>query len=280
MAGERYMEGVLGGSSSTALSPIEVAFRRRYLATLSAYQEYCATMMAAAGNNGEQREERLRRGVALLVADFERHAASVAPSPFLLPTSATLVVTSRNNMRVNVQVRPTHMISDVRHWLVARYNASGDPIDSFAEESDCRLYLRERKAPASASAPAPAEERVFEISDPSRTIFEQCPNGRLDPSAWDMVFAGTFTLTSERAAVCFKSEYRPGDDTQRVDYYSCATCAITWVCPGCAERCHRRLGHDVRVQLRAHRPNYACCYCPKKKKCSMMTTARTAETKR
>ncbi|CAI8035154.1 hypothetical protein GBAR_LOCUS19748 [Geodia barretti] len=66
----------------------------------------------------------------------------------------------------------------------------------------------------------------------------------------------------------FKEPSFCGGQTARgIDYFTCRDCGFNWVCQPCAEICHK--GHSLVSYLRNHKPTWACCYCPKKKKCSI-----------
>jgi len=80
---------------------------------------------------------------------------------------------------------------------------------------------------------------------------------------------------SQTPKTCFTTEFREGAG-QAVDYFSCKDCGLNWICPSCAECCHTAKGHTIVPYLTGHVPSYACCYCPKKKKCSLPNGRPTA----
>jgi hypothetical protein len=43
--------------------------------------------------------------------------------------------------------------------------------------------------------------------------------------------------------------------------------AIEQVCEACAKECHK--GHTVVNYMPNHKPTWACCYCPKNRKCQI-----------
>lgn len=57
------------------------------------------------------------------------------------------------------------------------------------------------------------------------------------------------------------------DAKLQYNYYKCNDCNLKWVCEACMEVCHRDKGHTVQIFLENHTPDWACCYCVKKKKC-------------
>ena len=77
---------------------------------------------------------------------------------------------------------------------------------------------------------------------------------------------GEIKFNSDKPAVCFTLNYK-AEDKVATDYYFCKTCNIKWVCTSCAQACHESKGHMTELFLENNVPEWACCYCPKKKKC-------------
>lgn len=71
-----------------------------------------------------------------------------------------------------------------------------------------------------------------------------------------------------RRQVCFTLDYDKEAEAT-VDYFTCDTCRINWVCEQCATSCHTDKGHTVRPYLKNHVPTFACCYCVKRRKCTI-----------
>ncbi|CAM9391721.1 unnamed protein product [Choristocarpus tenellus] len=130
---------------------------------------------------------------------------------------------------------------------------------------------------ASSSAPwKPGTRRILDFT--TVTVFEQCPGGRVGPG-WALVVDGPVALKSEILEPCYADTFvsakkGPGDTIapvgrgaglgvgDLVDYYSCKSCDLKWVCSRCAVHCHR--GHEVRPYVMGHKPTWACCYCSRK----------------
>lgn len=49
------------------------------------------------------------------------------------------------------------------------------------------------------------------------------------------------------------------------DFYHCKDCNVKWICENCCLLCHK--GHNAVIQLKEHRPDWACCYCVTKCHC-------------
>jgi hypothetical protein len=98
---------------------------------------------------------------------------------------------------------------------------------------------------------------------------------------------------------CFTLRFQKGGN-QVENYFVCKDCKITWVrvcfsfliivslppishscmcspspvwcvyaqvCEACAKECHK--GHTVVNYMPNHKPTWACCYCPKNRKCQI-----------
>lgn len=48
-------------------------------------------------------------------------------------------------------------------------------------------------------------------------------------------------------------------------FFTCNSCAVKWICESCALYCHE--GHDLKVQLKEHKSEWAICYCVTKCDC-------------
>merc|ERR1712054_670881 len=76
----------------------------------------------------------------------------------------------------------------------------------------------------------------------------------------DLLVRGDIKFASDQPPLCFKKTFKK-DSKTKIDYFSCSDCKKNWICPACADHCHRRKGHNVRPYLLQHIPTWACCYC-------------------
>jgi hypothetical protein len=97
-------------------------------------------------------------------------------------------------------------------------------------------------------------------------IYQQCPGGRPAPGSVLEVRGEGFKTQSDMPKGCFSTEFKEGEG-QTVDYFRCNTCRINWVCETCATTCHG--DHVVVPYIMGHKPSYGCCYCKKKRKCTL-----------
>ena len=61
---------------------------------------------------------------------------------------------------------------------------------------------------------------------------------------------------------CYTHGWEKGKAT---NFYWCKTCKVKWLCENCSILCHK--GHDYALQLKDHKPDWACCYCVTKCDC-------------
>nr|XP_054754474.1 uncharacterized protein LOC129260531 [Lytechinus pictus] len=79
----------------------------------------------------------------------------------------------------------------------------------------------------------------------------------------DIVIFGEVKLRSELPRPCFTALFEEGEE--KMDYFTCKDCSFNWVCRSCRDHCHK--DHETTPYVMGHQPTWACCYCPRKKKC-------------
>ena len=55
------------------------------------------------------------------------------------------------------------------------------------------------------------------------------------------------------------------EKTKATNFYNCKECSVKWICENCSVLCHK--DHNCVLQLKDHRPDWACCYCATKCTC-------------
>ena len=55
------------------------------------------------------------------------------------------------------------------------------------------------------------------------------------------------------------------DGSKLTNFYNCKTCKMKWICENCTFLCHK--DHETVIQLKDHKPDWACCYCVTKCNC-------------
>ena len=166
---------------------------------------------------------------------------------------------------------PTVFLRDMKDFLLHWAKDMGHPVQDLS--ADCQWVLLPTAGTGTDGAvpgagagaggsTAPAAGALL-LAD-GAPLFAQA-GGRLPPKAVVEV-RGTVILESEAPKRCFSTEFVKGSG-QRVDYFTCATCRMNWVCTTCSTACH--VGHDVKPYIMQHKPSFACCYCMKKGRCTL-----------
>eukprot|EP00753_Platysulcus_tardus_P008160 PLAT1570.1.p1 GENE.PLAT1570.1~~PLAT1570.1.p1 ORF type:complete len:411 (+),score=74.10 PLAT1570.1:17-1249(+) len=198
-------------------------------------------------------QQRFDAAVGVLVDSYDRYMSELAPSPALVPATVTIEVEDRH-MRFDAQVKSTSFTADMIDVVQARFRDLGDPVVEFGADVQWKLK------PAEVSK----EDELISLDD-DRPIFEQSASGRIDPGV-HLLLVGSVKLSSMAPKACFKAEFVKGAGMV-MDYYRCNDCGFNWVCKPCADQCHA--AHSLVPFRLKHKPSYACCYCVKKKVCTI-----------
>lgn len=246
-----HAAGLLDGAGVSAADLVGQVYVERTRKTLAEYRAFALAVdadferqLARPGADADDLARRRARSAELLARSLEEHLAASAPAPALVPVRCAVVCGA---LRAEASLRaPLPLGEQALAALRRAAEAAGDPIASVAEGS---LEIDV----------VPPEGGAGRAADPAAAVLGL----RLAPGSTVVVRAAL-----ERASAvpprCFTAEFEAGKG-QRVDYFRCADCGINWVCRACSETCHR--GHAVVPYLARHAPSYACCYCPKKRKC-------------
>ena len=195
----------------------------------------------------ETQREKFDTSVSLLLQQFDAHLAQATPSLAQLPVAVEVVIES-SNTRSTITIQPTDSVSEVRQRTLAILEQQGNPVLSFSER--CLFFLL----------------RPFSLAN-REMLQEATPLGslKIEPGSV-LLWTGPVKLKSDQPMLCFVLTF---DKLKKdpVDYFSCKDCGINWVCAACVKTCHK--GHEVGPYLKAHIPNWACCYCSKKGLCSI-----------
>ena len=178
--------------------------------------------------------------------------AKATPSISQLPVSVAVVIEASKTVIPNITVNPTDTIADVRALVIKMMQQQGNPVLSHNER--CLFFLARALNVAAGTG---VREMIRDVT-PLGTL-------KIEPGS-QLVWTGPVSLKSDQPAKCFVLTYSK-EKKEAVDYFSCKKCGINWVCANCVKVCHA--GHEVAPYLKAHVPNWACCYCSKKGLCTI-----------
>lgn len=190
-------------------------------------------------------DEHLTQSLTAIAQALDRHLTAALPQVSMLPVVVTLIAPALSVRVPNYLMRPTDTCNDIRAAIMDRMQQEG------------------RKVVATADA---AAVEVRHGLDAEPTCIE---GGALPMIGVALVAGAELALVAGIASaveLCFAESFasNPG---AIIDYFSCKECGVNWICASCSLACHR--GHTIVPHLRAHKAEWACCYCHRKCKCTL-----------
>lgn len=215
----------------------------------------------------------LEKCAELIAEAYDKYLTSHIPSLDVLPVKATITLAGKNIQVPDVLFEPTHSLRQVRDIVESVMIKRRNPVHRWGD--DVRYFLFGPFAKCSECEMESVIATYFSSGNLLPDVQLLTEEGKLGlqygikPGSV-IVISGTVQLESDLPKRCFVDMFRKGDNSQHVDYFSCNTCSFKWICRSCMEACHQ--GHSIVPYIMQHRPNWACCYCPKKKTCKIQTS--------
>jgi hypothetical protein len=248
--------------------------------------EHVQMLKEQCGAEIESFRESFANSMCMLEVAYDAWLEEHAGVPKILPTRIDLVLEARDITFAQQIVQPTDSLVDIKamiaELLLRRHD---EAIASYGD--DVRFALQSRfaasddddddsdnssAAASSSSSSSSSLRQEWPIVDEHQPVV-QLANYQIEQGA-KIIARGTVHFESDVPKPCVVDD--PDFETNKtaVDYFSCQECKINWVCRGCVDTCHRDRGHTVVPHLMAHRPNWRCCYCRKKRKCQKNKKAK------
>jgi hypothetical protein len=239
---------------------------------------------------GEEKKEMLAKELEkteqLLTSTYDRYLTEYLPSPSTIPVTVSLSVPERQFLAPEVILRPEDSMAAVLKKLRSAMEESGMAIAEFppCEEFAVSIInpfartneggVADESQVGGANSGNHDDERASGGIKGQMNILDQVLHADCKPllefclkPGTELRFKGAIVLVGETPLQCFAATFVKGQTARGIDYFTCRDCGFNWVCQPCAEICHK--GHSLVSYLRNHKPTWACCYCPKKKKCSI-----------
>ena len=225
-------------------------------------------------------------------------------SPFIFLQQVNVELESKKVVLRSVVVKPTDTLKDLKEVIKERMVARGDALhnisddveffikplfaavdggegiedggDMEAEDGKKKEKKQKRKKSVSSSGGGERKDKDKGRESVSQTLLpiesESIPIlqywKRIPPQQGSTILVrGGLVVESDKPKQCFsKSDFVAGEST--MTYYTCKDCNVNWLCSACAEVCHA--DHEKVHYIKDHKPNWACCYCVKYKKCKLV----------
>jgi len=183
-----------------------------------------------------------------LLDAYDRYLVDVIPAPSFLPVSIQVYIEEKNITIKKIILKPTDTAKDLKDMLQKKLLEMGDPILSYTSDNTFSIK---------------------EVSGPERIVTSELkPLREFHLVQGDtLILKGKVQLKSELPKQCFSITFDKSKENV-MDYFTCKDCKFNWICKPCAETCHK--GHQISEYISNHRPTWACCYCVKNKKCSIV----------
>eukprot|EP01129_Flabellula_baltica_P013766 TRINITY_DN6460_c0_g1_i1.p1 TRINITY_DN6460_c0_g1~~TRINITY_DN6460_c0_g1_i1.p1 ORF type:complete len:377 (-),score=62.83 TRINITY_DN6460_c0_g1_i1:9-1139(-) len=196
----------------------------------------------------EECEEKFQLSTDLLLKSYEDYLKNITPAPQYLPVNVILSIPSKGKKFSNIRVNRADTVLTIRDIFISEMERI-DPIDELGD--DCHIVL--------------VNSFHNEIGDEIMLDSEYIPILQYNPiNNCTIELRGTVICKSDTPKKCFKNEFKEG---ALMDYFACADCKLNWICLACSETCH--VGHNLVPYIKDHTATWACCYCPKSRKCKL-----------
>lgn len=200
--------------------------------------------------------------IQLLTDSYDRYLTQQIPKhPSTLPVTATFKVPSKKFTEVGVIIQPDESMENLCSRLYRLMEERNCNIVSFPPPNEMTMEIFQPFDAAIDDDCVPNDNRGIPVTMDTIPVLQHS----MKPGA-EIHFSGNIVFESDLPKTCFAIMYKPGKN-QVMDYYRCVQCGINWVCQPCTEVCHA--GHEFIPYISKHKPTWACCYCPKKNKCTL-----------
>ena len=197
-------------------------------------------------------DKKYKSVIDMVINEYDKHMKDGVPEPKIPTVKLVLQVPSKAIRIENVNLRPYDTMKELKALVEKQLEIQKNPVLKWGANIRYVVF-----GPSLGAAKAVEEAKsAFEIVDEIKPIYELNI-----ASGSRVVVEGTIICESDASKPCITLKFKP-EEKKAYDYYSCDKCMINWICEPCAQQCHK--DHEVKLYLKAHVPQWACCYCLKK----------------
>ncbi|CAI2369745.1 unnamed protein product [Moneuplotes crassus] len=264
---QKYYQTLLD-EKSKLIEDIDKKFAIKLMEEGEAFQ---ATLESEKQQSITECEGKFREVIDMLVQNYSNAVGSAIPEPEALPVRVTVKVSNKNISFKEISMKSYDCMNDIKRIVIDRFKDMNDPVEEWG--NDVQIYIRGplvvRKREEDKN-----EWDIDEGMDPDKVLGKTMKvNNMLTTreklgiqNGSTIEIYGTIKLKSDMPKKCMKVDFVKGQG-EKYDYFKCNTCNLKWLCEACSECCHISQGHEIVPFLVDHTPDWACCYCVKKKKC-------------
>jgi len=287
-ASKEYFDALISGggiiesnNQKVTLSPIETALLGHMQKHIRYYQDYQTKLEAHIKTRKQQikekymgllkeqtKKEQKRRlktereekyseltiireqSAELIQKTLDKYLKEFTVPSLIFPVIVHLFIPHKSEHIKYIQINPIDTSTTLKSEISKHMESKGDPILSF-EKVNIFVLVQNDNDPG------------IPITDDSIRIIET-----YNPSPGSIfVLQGHLKCAKDAPKKCYKLVHPTLEKVVPIDYFTCRTCTLNWICTTCVECCHK--GHDVQSFHLNHLPTWACCYC-QKKKCTLI----------
>ncbi|XP_030832479.1 uncharacterized protein LOC100893922 isoform X2 [Strongylocentrotus purpuratus] len=214
----------------------------------------------------------------LLATTYDKYLTQHLPTLSTLPVTVFFRLFGKDIVVGELVLQPHMSMSQIKEMLFLRIKEKQDRVAVYRDSNIHYLLIR----PYSKGDIVADESLVFTLlaqdnpySTDQNELMTLIPSDSIPVLEYgiqpgcDIIIFGEVKLRSELPRPCFKALFEEGED--KMDYFTCKDCSFNWVCRSCRDHCHK--DHETIPYVMGHQPTWACCYCPRKKKCLLGTEA-------
>ncbi|XP_076104335.1 uncharacterized protein LOC143073008 [Mytilus galloprovincialis] len=219
-------------------------------------------------NHKAELEKEFESCSQLIAQAYDKHLTEHIPKLSVLPVKITINVLPKDLKISDVVFAPTDRTKPrVIGAVEGAMSANKDKLVKWPEDVQFILFGPFAKCNQHETEKIVQEVLQNGVTYPDVTVLDSQSMPVLHQSmspGSEIVIFGEVKFESDLPKKCFAGLYKKEED-QIVDYFICQSCNFKWICRSCMEVCHK--GHVIQPYIMNFHPSWACCYCPKNKKC-------------
>ncbi|CAI2370284.1 unnamed protein product [Moneuplotes crassus] len=216
-------------------------------------------------------EGKFKEVIDMLVQNYSNAIGSAIPEPEALPVRVDVNVTSKDMVIKEISMKPYDCMNDIKRLVIDRFQDLGNAVEEWGD--DVQIYIRGPLV-VKHKEEEKNEWDIDEGMDPDKVLGKTIKVDSMlttreklgIQNGSTIEIHGTIKCKSDMPKKCMKVDFVKGAGATH-NYFKCNTCNLKWLCESCSQACHLGQGHVIVPFLKDHVPDWACCYCMKKKKC-------------
>eukprot|EP00826_Nyctotherus_ovalis_P035738 TRINITY_DN3094_c0_g2_i1.p1 TRINITY_DN3094_c0_g2~~TRINITY_DN3094_c0_g2_i1.p1 ORF type:complete len:205 (-),score=56.46 TRINITY_DN3094_c0_g2_i1:137-751(-) len=191
------------------------------------------------------RDRRYREQINLVIKQYAHYMREEVSEPKIGIVNVVIQMPSKNIRIESYSLRPYDTLKEVKIPVEKHLALQANSVVMWDSQICYEIRFPNNSAPS------------FVITDEKKSVMEL-----------GIVAGSSIVLKTKAACImdlpkpCITLNFK-AEEKKAYTYYSCANCSLKWICEPCAQICHK--GHSLKEFLKNHIPQWACCYCLKKR---------------